>query len=255
MTDLFIWRAPGNSSIFDSQLNDWNTGKMSQRTVGVMQFLKENPNISIDAFKSKIPEYLNQKYGHEFNESTKSHFYRPLEFYGFVIVNDIEVNLSDNGKKFLNLIQEKNYDDAMELFILRLFQTSYPNHATNDVKLSLFPFRIMFKLLLETNLGIPSRMFLTEITHIKNMNDLNNVLLKISDENYLYELKNCTINQLKLYDDGYDKWNSWVISSLKKLNILEEQKYDKLNYIKLAKPINEFIENKLSGMEYKDMFF
>lgn len=251
------WQAPGNGRIFDSQLEEWETSKMSQRSIGVMQFLKEYHPITKEDFELRISDYLEQKYGHEFNDSNKAHFYRPLEFLGFIRNLDNELSVSINGQNFLNCLLKRNYSSALEFFILQLFQTSYPNNATPKVKLSLFPFRIMFKLLSESRKGIPRHMFLTEIPYIKCYNDIQSILTKLSDDFYLNKLEKIENNELEEDSEKYYKWNSWIVSSLEKLNILkavEDNDYE-LEYIKLAKPTEKFIENKVIDIKYEGMFF
>lgn len=83
-SNQFRWQAPGNGRLFDSSLKEWKSSKMSQRCIGVLQFLDENHSILKEEFEVKIDGYLSNKYGHEPNNSNKAHFYRPLEFIGFI---------------------------------------------------------------------------------------------------------------------------------------------------------------------------
>ena len=100
---------------------------------------------------NEIAEYLQFHYGHDPNESNKGHFFRSLEFVGFIRNIDNLLSLSIDGKNFLNSMLNKEFDKALKSYILQLLKTSYPNHATIDNELSLFPFRIMFKLMSENS--------------------------------------------------------------------------------------------------------
>ena len=47
----YRWQAPGNGRLFDSSLENWESGYMSQRCIGVLQFLEENPLIEKTDFE------------------------------------------------------------------------------------------------------------------------------------------------------------------------------------------------------------
>lgn len=98
-------------------------------------------------FEAKIAPYLDEKFGHDPNESNKGHFFRSAEFVGLVRNLDGLLSLSIDGKNFLNAMLENDYDSVLESYVLLLLKTTYPNNATEQNKLSLFPFRILFKLL------------------------------------------------------------------------------------------------------------
>ena len=57
-SNQFRWQAPGNGRLFDSSLKEWKSSKMSQRCIGVLQFLDENPSILKEEFEVKIDKYL-----------------------------------------------------------------------------------------------------------------------------------------------------------------------------------------------------
>ena len=259
MADPFRWQAPGNGRLFDSSLEDWNSNKMSQRCIGVLEFLEENPLITKEEFEINIADYLEKKYGHEQNESLKSHFYRPLEFIGFMRYIDGLLSLSIDGKNFLNSMRDNDFDSALEYYVLQLFKTSYPNHATERNRLSLFPFRIMFKLLSKNSKYrgyVPRKFFLSEIPFIREYSDVELILEKLSDEEYLNHLSKYNKSEFKkISDKFYEKWNAWVVSSLVEMNILKESGNRNNSIIELASPINEFIEDIVDKMHFRDMFF
>lgn len=258
-SNQFRWQAPGNGRLFDSSLEEWKSSKMSQRCIGVLQFLDENNLISKEEFESKIDGYLKEKYGHEPNDSNKAHFYRPLEFIGFIRNMDGSLSLSIDGKNFLYSIVNDNYEMALQFYVLQLLKTSYPNSATGDNKLSLFPFRIMLKLMSENEPHggiVPKKLFYINIPYIASKRDIDFLLNKLSDKQFINSLERYSLKDLKQKSGQfYDKWYAWVVSSLKELNILEEVGNRGNTYIKLANPINEFIQDIVDNMDYEDMFF
>lgn len=258
-SNQFRWQAPGNGRLFDSSLEKWKSSKMSQRCIGVLQFLDENNPISKEEFEAKIDGYLNVKYGHEPNDSNKAHFYRPLEFIGFIRNMDDSLSLSIDGKNFLYSIVNDNFEMALQFYVLQLLKTSYPNNATEDNRLSLFPFRIMFKLMSENEPHrgvVPKKLFYINIPYIASKDDVDFLLNKLSDEQFIKSLEQYSLKDLKQKSGQfYDKWYVWVVSSLRELNILEEIGNRSNTYVKLASPINEFIQDIVDNMDYDDMFF
>lgn len=258
-SNQFRWQAPGNGRLFDSSLEEWKSSKMSQRCIGVLQFLDANNSISKDDFEAKIDGYLKEKYGHEPNDSNKAHFYRPLEFIGFIRNMDGSLSLSIDGKNFLYSIVNDNYEMALQFYVLQLLKTSYPNSATEDNKLSLFPFRIMLKLMSENEPHggiVPKKLFYINIPYIASKEDIDFLLNRLSDRQFINSLEQYSLKDLKQKSGQYyDKWYAWVVSSLRELNILEEIGNRSNTYIKLASPINEFIQDIVDNMNYEDMFF
>lgn len=258
-SNQFRWQAPGNGRLFDSSLKEWKSSKMSQRCIGVLQFLDENHSISKEEFEDKIDGYLSNKYNHEPNNSNKAHFYRPLEFIGFIRNINNSLSLSIDGKNFLYAMSDDNFELALQFYVLQLLKTSYPNNATEDNKLSLFPFRIMFKLLSENeshNGLVPKKLFYINIPYITCYEDVNSLLDKLSDENYLNSLEQYSLKDLKqISSQYYEKWYIWVVASLREMNILEEVGKRSNLHVKLASPINEFIQDIVDYMDYEDMFF
>lgn len=258
-SDPYRWQAPGNGRLFDSSLESWESNKMSQRCIGVLQFLEEHPSIPKEDFEVKIAKYLENKYGHEPNDSNKAHFYRPLEFIGFMRNIGNSLSLSIDGKNFLNSMLDNDFDSALEFYVLQLLKTSYPNHATEDNRLALFPFRIMFKLLSENQPHkgvVPKKMFYTDIPYIRNYDDVNLLLNKLSDKHYIHTLEQYSLKDLKqMSNQYYEKWYIWVIASLREMNILHENGKRNNIQVKLANPINGFIQDIVDKMHYEDMFF
>lgn len=231
MTDNFRWQVPGNGNIFDSKLEDWknSNSKMSQRSIGVLEYIQKENIVPIEKFKNQIKPYLYKNFGHKINNSLTTHFYRPLEFAGLIRNFDGNLSVSIDGKNFLKEIKNENYDCAINYYLLQLMKTSYPNTATKDIFLTLFPFRIIFKLLLDH--PIPLDWFCTKIPYIKTYDDLINI------EN--------------LNNPPYQKWKTWVLSYLIKWGILEKK--DDIIYLTNYK--RNFLSKFLKHMKYKNMFF
>ena len=230
MSDKFRWQAPGNGKMFDSSIQDWETNKMSQRSVGVLQFILANGNnMDVDGFESQICDYLNQKYGHEENDSTIKHFFRPLEFVGFIRKHNNILNVSIDGRNFLNNIQNGNYKEAIESYILQMLKTQYPNTATKNVELGLFPFRILLKLLTKRSLSDAD--IKCKLAYITKYEDIENFDLLSGAE--------------------YDKWNTWVINSLVDIGVFER---DAQGNLILSGEHKDFITDIVENMNYEDMF-
>ena len=258
-SNQFRWQAPGNGRSFDSPLEDWKKSKMSQRFIGVLQFLDENPLISKDDFESEIDGYLMNRYGHEPNNSNKAHFYRPLEFIGFIRNINGSLSISIDGKNFLYAMLTDNFELALQFYVLQLLKTSYPNNATGDNKLALFPFRIMLKLLSGNGANgglIPKKLFYIDIPYITCYGDIQSLLDKLSDKHYMDSLEQYSLNDLKHKSSQYyEKWYIWVVASLREMNIVKETGKRGNLYVTLASPINEFIEDIVDNMRFEDMFF
>lgn len=233
------WQAPGNGKGFDSSFENWLGNKMSERSIGALQYIMTHANTTQSNFENNIWEYLHMKYGHEINESCKSHFFRPIEFFGFIRHYDNILTVSYNGRNFIKELELKNYDRVREFFILQLFNTKYPNTATKDVTLSLYPFRIIFKLLSE-NLFLTAEDFEYRIPYINKAEDC-------------YEFKSAKSNLYKrgLKYGRYDKLKTWVINSFVDLKILVETngKYE------ISPLVEDFIVDLVTDVQYEDMFF
>ena len=232
---------------------------MSQRCIGVLNYIDENPLVEKEIFEEEIAEYLQFNYGHNPNDSNKGHFFRSLEFVGFIRNIDNLLSLSIDGKNFLNSMLNKEFDKALKSYILQLLKTSYPNHATIDNELSLFPFRIMFKLMSENSAHkglINKKMFLIDIPFITSEEDVITVLYKLQNKKYLEYLDETPKNELKIaYDRFYEKWYTWVVASLREMNILKEIGNRRNSYLTLDDSVKDFIQGIVDEMKYEDMFF
>lgn len=259
MSDRYRWQAPGNGRLFDTSLEEWETSLMSQRCIGVLNYIDENPLVEKEIFEEEIAEYLKFHYAHDPNDSNKGHFFRSLEFVGFIRNIDNLLSLSIDGKNFLRAMLNKEFDEALKYYILQLLKTSYPNHATRDNELSLFPFRIMFKLMSDNSKHeglINKKMFFLDIPFITNEADVITVLYKLHNKKYLEYLDETPKKELKLESDRfYEKWYTWVVASLRELNILKEVGNRRNSYITLNDGVKDFIQGIVDEMEYEDMFF
>ena len=259
MIDRYRWQAPGNGQLFDSSLEEWETNLWSKRRIGILDYIDNEGEVKKEIFKEEIGDYLQINYGQDPNDSDKGHFFTSLEFVGFIRNNDNLLSLSIDGKNFLNSMLNGDYDDALKYFILRLLKTSYPNNATKFNNLSLFPFRIMFKLMSENSEHggkINKKMFFFDIPYITNYDELLTVLYKLKNKKYLECLDKTSKKDLKLRKNNfYEKWYTWVVGSLREMNILKETGNIRNSYITLDDSVREFIQGFVDGMEYSDMFF
>ncbi len=232
MGNKYRWQVPGNGNPFDSILENWDKREMSQRSIGVLEYINDKKSVSKTDFEENIKAYLKDKYNHIENESIPAHFYRPLEFIGLVRNFNNNLSISIDGKNFLNSIYKKEYEKALDYYILQLFKAKYPNTATDNVKLNLFPFRIIFKLLLDYD-KLSEKDFLDKIPYIKSIDDIYNY--KTYNEN----------------NEKYCKWKTWVLSYLIKWNILSCEN----GYIFISPYKKDYISGLLNNIDYEDMFF
>lgn len=240
-----FWQAPGNGKGFDSSLG--NNSKMNNRTIGVLSYIKEKSIetgfVSQVEFKNEIKAYLQQNFDENPNESLGTHFYRPALFYGFLHINkNNNLSLSIEGNLFLTSYKNREYSECKKLVINQLDNTTYPNKATEKIKtLKLFPFRILFKLLLDKQ-TLKSSFISNTLVHIKQHNDL------ISYET----TKN--LNNIASYSEKsskYLKFNTWIINSLVDLNILMLVEKS----ISIHPSVIEHIKALYHNTDFSDMFF
>lgn len=240
-----FWQAPGNGKGFDSFLGD--SSKMNNRTIGVLSYIKENSLesgfINELQFREEIKNYLYLNFHEDPNESLDTHFYKPALFYGFIHKNkDNNLSLSIEGNLFLTNYKNREYDACKKMIINQLDNTTYPNEATKRVKdLKLFPFRILFKILLD-NKEISSDFVNSSLVHIKHHSELLE-----------YE-KTKDIETILSYDldsSKYIKFNTWVINSLVNLQILIENNKNISIHPNVLEHINSLYENVV----FSDMFF
>lgn len=243
MMDNKHWQVPGNANPFDSDLKDWKTSYVSQRSIGVLEFIKNKGNVSKKDFENEIWGYLNREFSHSKNNSTIAHFYRPLEFAGLIrrSKNDI-LNLSIDGRSFLQYVEQEDYDKAKDMYLLQLLKVKYPNSATPKVDLHLFPFRIIFKLFLDDYKEINEDFFCNRINYIQKPSDITD----------LYEDYSSAYLRGEKFG-GNNKWISWVISYLAKWNILHIDKGTK--NISLTDEKRNLLKSILGTMSYDEMFY
>ncbi|WP_031542688.1 HNH endonuclease [Mesoplasma photuris] len=221
-----VWRAPGNSNIFDLNFDKINPkeNNITTRTYFVLKFFEVNKNVSvkkITELNSKLKDFLCKNYpGFKKNNTTIAHFYKPLIFYGFLDIlfqedNDIYC-LSAMGKGLIQQIEDNNFEKAEEIFLASTLDVSFPNLATpRATNLNLFPFRILY-LLLNKYGYIPKKFVKKKLVLISDQSDLENVLksydkfTKTSEDEVIMK-----------------KFDSWVIKSLISSNILksDQKKY------------------------------
>jgi len=237
-TNNMRWQAPGNGKIFDDKLG--SNSYMNKRTICVLTYIQENPKISQKIFEVEIKNYLMSCANYNKNDSLASHFFRPLLFMGFIQqYDDSSLELTIEGVKFLNSYKKKDFDKCKFYILNQLDNIKYPNKATKDVKIQLFPFRILFKLLLEnSDNGIDTDFMKERLVNITKIDDLN---LYIQDKN----LENIPKHEV------YDKFNTWVINSLVNIEILK--KISKKYFI--SDNLLENINTLYKDLEFKDFFF
>ena len=193
-----------------------------------------------EKFELEIKDYLISCANYDKNNSTASHFYRPLLFMGFIQQYDNStLQLTIAGTKFLNAYQEKDFNKCKFYILNQLDNTKYPNKATKDIKLQLFPFRILFKLLLENNNeGIDSNFIKEQLVNIQKIDDLD-----------LY-LQNNNLKDISK-KESYDKFYTWVINSLVNIEILKKVS----NKYFISDDLLENIKNLYQKLDFKDFFF
>lgn len=99
-------------------------------------------------------------------------------------------------------------------------------------------------------------MFYTDITYITKFSDIDSVKAKLHNKEYLNFLENNSLKILKeKCENFYPKWVTWVMSSLNVMNIVKMSGERGKEYFTLANPINNFIEDIVDKMYFKDMFF
>ena len=233
------WQAPGNGKGFDSSFENWHGHKMSERSIGALQYIMTHANVTQGQFENNIWEYLHNMYGHEINDSCKSHFFRPIEFFGFIRHYDNLLSVSLNGRNFIKELESKNYDKVRESFILQLFNTKYPNTATRDVKISLYPFRIIFKLFSDNDV-LTVEDFEYRIPYILS-----------ADDCYDFKNKHSDLYKRGIENGRYDKLKTWVINSFVDLNLIVKNGE---NY-ELSPFVDSFIFDLVKTIDYKDMFY
>jgi len=230
------WQAPGNGRVFDSKLE--NKSYMNLRSIGVLEYVKEKDVIEKQIFEEEIKIYLQERYNINPNDSTASHFFRPLLFLGFLDFRNENIGLTIAGNLFLNNYHKNNYDKCKKHIINQLDDTKYQNPATTKVNLKLYPFRILFKLLLE-NETLTREFIEQQLVYIQDIKSL---------ENYL---KYRNLDNITKYEN-YNKFWTWIISALEALEILE---YNDKNEIAIHENALNHIKQLYNNLDYSDMFY
>lgn len=239
------WMAPGNSKIFDSFLGD--NSKINLRTIGVLEYINENKNehgyVEKKKFEEEIKVFLERKYSLPKNKSIESHFFRASLFYGFLYVNKKnQLSLTIEGSEFLKEYQEGNFQKAKKYFINQLDNVSYPNLGAKATEgLYLYPFRILFKLLLD-NEKLSAEFIKTRLVNIKDYTDL---------KKYLVTKDLSGISRLSKLSERENKFYTWVLNSLKNTGILNEEN----NFYSISEDVLNQVKLLFENIDYKNMFF
>ena len=246
------WMSPGNSRIFDGKLG--LKSKINKRTIGVLEYIDEKSKEDFFVFKNifekEIKDFLfKNNYVEDSedewmkNRTTVSHFFRTAVFYGFLNFNKRkQISLSVEGKIFLKMYKDEDYEKALLFFVNQLDNTKYPNVATKAMKegILLFPFRVFFKLLLEQG-SLSEKDILHRIIFINYSSDLKkyNETKDINDIQYFENI-----------DYRAKKFKSWVLSSLVSVGVLdlEENKY------KINANLKDQLLSLYRNINYEDMF-
>ena len=81
----YRWQAPRNSNIFDKDFFHNNESKfITDRSLLILSYINNKKIIGITDFEKNIWSKLEKELGIVKNESNIRHFYRPLQFYGFI---------------------------------------------------------------------------------------------------------------------------------------------------------------------------
>jgi 5-methylcytosine-specific restriction protein A len=248
-----IWQAPGNSTLFNARLEDDNRNEKSytrDRTFWVLKFFDENFGslfLNQEELDNKLYRYLETHYESlSENKSTKSHFYRPLIFFGLLLIvhtkdNKIRIYLSYSGREFLNNWVDKKYDKCMEMFLISIMNTTYPNYGAPKTDGGFFPFRILFYLI-KSRGEISKKEISNAVVLISKIDQLNN--FDVFSETNDFDLSSTTKNI---------KYVSWILPTLVNLDILCTDLRDKTYF--LSDKANKLIERLYKWNDLNLMFF
>jgi len=238
MANIYRWQAPGNGKIFDKPLGELSY--MNSRTLCVLKYIQERVQVSQSEFEREIKTYLSENTEYRKNDSTPAHFFRPLLFLGFIKMSSSKVlELTLEGDKFLYFYEKKEYLKCKKYVLNQLDNSTYPNVATKEIKLQLFPFRILFKLLLkEKERGLSKEFIREQLVYLREYDDI-----------ILYEkLENLEKIQKK---KEYDKFYSWVVNSLTNIGILK--RHEKRYFI--SEDIYEDVFGLYKNLSFDSFFF
>ena len=238
MANIYRWQAPGNGKIFDKSLGE--SSYMNSRTIAVLKYIGQKVKVSQSEFEREIKTYLKNSTEYLENNSTPAHFFRPLLFLGFLKISTSKIlELTLEGDKFLHFYEKAEYLKCKKYILNQLDNSTYPNIATKDIRLQLFPFRILFKLLLrEGEKGLTKEFIREKLVYLREYDDLA-----------LYE-KYQDIEKIAKKDE-YDKFYSWVINSLVNIEILKSKKG---SYF-IADDMLEDVEGLYKNLSFESLFF
>lgn len=260
MVDENCWFGPGGNKPFDSELKDWENSKLSKRSVYVLRYIKENSPINLNTYDNNIIGYLKNK-GVGSNNLTKKHTYGPFLFVNFISKNGDELEITNDGIKFLDNIDNCNFEEATFIYLDNLFNTTFETDATKGIKIKAFPVKIMFKMLYDKK-TIPLFMFRTHIQFINDLSDLKKCLNLLDDSSFLEYIdelnksfKEDKNKFISIYKIATDKWKSYVIGCLVSLGIFDKSTYNK-GYLKFSDFGKEFVKKKdIDNIPYESMFY
>ena len=238
MANNYRWQAPGNGKIFDKPLGE--SSYMNSRTISVLKYISSKSKVSQAEFEREIKTYLAEHTEYEKNDSTPAHFFRPLLFLGFLKISSSKVlELTLEGDKFLYFYEEKDYAKCKKYILNQLDNSKYPSIATKDIKLQLFPFRILFKLLLfEGENGLSKEFIKEQLIYLKSYDDI-----------VLYE-KSKNLEKIAK-DVEYDKFYTWVINSLVNIEVLQVKN---AHYF-ISDDIYEHVKGLYKNLSFESLFF
>ena len=267
MDKKYVWRGPGATKPFDCTLENWEDSKLTKRYIYVLKFLLENKGSEKLKFNNvfemgeRIFKYLEENNIDRPDKPTDAHFYTPFQFVGFINKTEseggFELNITKVGEDFLKEIDEKNFENALNIYLDQLFNTKFPNDATSEIVLELYPTKIMFKILYDKKI-IPLFMFRTHIQFIRKHSDLEKNLRYLDDNCFLQyiEILNYKSKFNKkafesCYEIAAEKWISYVINGLIFLEIL--YKNNNLNGF-TDKGLNYVKNKKIDEITYESCF-
>lgn len=237
-TNIHRWQAPGNGKIFDGVLGEYSY--MNTRSIYVLKYIHGLKKVPQFQFEREIKDYLKENTKYIENNSTTAHFFRPLLFLGFLIIDTNKmIALTLEGEKFLFFYEKQEYKQCKKYILNQLDNTKYPNNATKEIKIQLFPFRILFKLLLlEDKKGLSERFIREQLVYVKKYSDLA-----------FYEHSK-DLDKIQKHSD-YDKFYTWVINSLVNIEILQKKNH---SYF-IADDIYENVKELYNHLSLESFFF
>jgi 5-methylcytosine-specific restriction enzyme A len=244
-----FWQGAGGASAFNTIFEDFSTkinGKVNtkNRTLGVLHYIKNNQPVEISKYNGEIRDFLYENFNIERNKTELGHLYKPALFFGLIQQNNKnELLLSIEGNLFLDSYNNKKFNNCRNIFINQLDNTIfYKNIATpKSDNLKLFPFRILFKLLLEKN--SLSKGF------------INQSLVRITEiENLSAYIKTKRLDNITSYQIGHrdTKFNDWILTALVSIKVLDRNENGNIS---INDSIKEYIENLYNNLKFEDYFF